>query len=96
MILVAYPNRDQLTELDFDYWVAPGPTSSTTSTTGLIAGLVVGLGCVFIILIAAFFIYRYKQQNKNNNEVISYKPTDAESKSVIELTTNNIYGGDNE
>ena len=57
MILVAYPNRDQLTELDFDYWVAPGPTSSTTAT-GLIAGLVVGLGCLFIILIAAFFIYR--------------------------------------
>lgn len=57
MILVAYPNRDQSTELDFDYWVGPGPTSSTT-TTGLIAGLVVGLGCAFIILIAAFFIYR--------------------------------------
>ena len=59
MILVAYPNRDQLTELDFDYWVAPGPTSSTTAT-GLIAGLVVGLGCAFIIIIAAFFIYRKK------------------------------------
>ncbi len=57
MILVAYPNRDQSTELDFDYWVAPGPSPSTTAT-GLIAGLVVGLGCVFIILIAAFFIYR--------------------------------------
>ena len=81
-------------ELDFDYWVAATSSSSTeNNNAGLIAGLVVGLGG-FLILLAVIIHYTYKKFIKNPNEVISYKPTEIESKSIIEISTNNVYGGD--
>jgi hypothetical protein len=60
MFVVAYPILDSDSELEFDYWIAAAPTSSSSgskSDLGLIIGLSVGLGVLGLLIIAAVAYY---------------------------------------